>query len=152
MEHTIESICGYITNSELEEFEHGLTVKLPEDYRIFLLSYNAAKPKPAAYFINEQQGDNLVRDLLGLCDKDWYSLRDHLEVYNGRIPSNFLPIATDYFSNLVCLSISGEDRGKVYFWDHDWEVVDGEPDYSNVHLIAESFTVFLESLYEATDV
>jgi hypothetical protein len=50
---------------------------------------------------------------------------------------------------LICISIQGDDYGKVYFWDHNWEVTEGEPDYSNVHPLADSFTEFLGKLYSS---
>ena len=59
------------------------------------------------------------------------------------MPSNLLPIGTDEDDSLVCLSITGIDYGKVYFWDRHQEVLDRKPDYSNLHLLADSFNSFL---------
>lgn len=68
-------------------------------------------------------------------------------MYRGRIPPNLLPIAHDPFGNLICLSVAGQDRGKVYFWDHEVEVREGEiPSYRNVSFIADNFESFLDGL------
>jgi hypothetical protein len=63
------------------------------------------------------------------------------------VPAGFLPLAVDPGGNLICLVISGTNTGKVYFWDHEEEVEEGQqPGYSNVYLIANSFNEFLNSL------
>jgi hypothetical protein len=138
-----------ITPAELREFERELGAELPRDYLDFLLTHNAARVKPKCFQWTVQSGRvdfNVVRYLLGLCDLEWCSLRDYQKAYIGRIPANLLPIGIDEDSSNICLSISGDDYGKVYFWDRHFEVFDGEPDYSNVFLIANSFTEFINGL------
>ena len=143
----IRQICKPTSEMELAQFEDKLNRRLPEDYRQFLLKHNGGEPHPSTFFISQGQGEDDIRHFLGMSEMKEYSLVHYHEIYSGRIPQNLLPIAPDYFSNLVCLSIDGADRGSVYFWDHDWEVVEGEPDYSNVQLLAEGFDDFLERLY-----
>ncbi|MBZ0284878.1 MAG: SMI1/KNR4 family protein [Anaerolineae bacterium] len=111
-------------------FETQLNIQLPPDYRLFLLEHNGGKPKSQTFFISAEQGEDILRYFLG-------------------IPQNFLPIGVDTFGNLICLSIAGDDYDKVYFWDHDWEVTEGTPDYSNVYLLADSFDSFLNKLYDS---
>jgi len=130
-------------------FEAQLNVQLPPDYRIFLLKHNGGKPKPQTFFISAEQGDDLLRYFLGIPPVlEFYNIYDYVKTYRGRIPQNFLPIGEDYLANLVCLSIAGDDYGRVYFWDHDWEVTESTPDYSNVYLLADSFDSFLNKLYD----
>jgi len=88
-----------------------------------------------------------LRLLFGIANDDEYSLASYIEVYSGRMPDNILPIGSDDFGNVVCLSVMGEDIGKVYFWNHDWEVVERTADYSNMTLMANSFSEFIEGLY-----
>lgn len=56
----------------------------------------------------------------------------------------------DPFGNAICLGISGNERGKVYFWDHEMEPDDdwdGRLETAgNVQLIADSFTEFVAGL------
>jgi hypothetical protein len=48
---------------------------------------------------------------------------------------------------LVCMAIDGPKRGAVYFWDHENEADNDEiPSNRNVHLIADAFGEFLDSL------
>jgi hypothetical protein len=65
------------------------------------------------------------------------------------MPDELIPIANASCGDKICMSVIGDNYGKVYFWDHEQEAYEGEePDYSNVHLIANSFTDFINSLYE----
>lgn len=64
---------------------------------------------------------------------------------SGRLPPDTMPIARDPFGNLVLLGLHGKCCGNVYFWDHEREP-DGQPDRSNVELVADSFDRFLRGL------
>lgn len=142
-----------ISEMDLTAFERELGIQLPDDYCQFLLAHNGGDPDPYCFdidmgsFIN---GDS-IQYFLGLVDGELYSISRYLNVYAGRVPNNFFPIAPCSGGDLVCLSVRGEDYGKVYYWDHNWEVTEAEPDYSNVHLLADNFTAFLDMLYDLDD-
>jgi hypothetical protein len=142
------SLCENVNDDQIKKFEHELGKTLPQPYKGFLLNHNAAKTDPNTFYISPKQGTNLIRYFLGICEVEWYSLHRHIEIYSGRIPANFVPIAVDYFGNLICLSVDGHDYGKVYFWDHDWEPMGSEDPYANVYLLADDFSQFLDSLYQ----
>ena len=60
-----------------------------------------------------------------------------------------LPIAHDSQGNIICISCGKNDYGRVYFWDHEDEVdytESRDDDYSNLYLIADDFSSFLEGL------
>jgi hypothetical protein len=143
---TIEPIYSPTDETAVATLETAIGTDLPSGYRRFLLTYNGGKPKPNIFFISAEEGTDILRAFLGLSDSGYYQLVEHYEDYLGRIPKNFLPIGVDTMVNLVCLSVAGDDYGKVYFWDHDREVTEGEPDYRNVYLLAESFDEFLSKL------
>jgi hypothetical protein len=137
-----------IHESDIEALEKQLQVRLPASYRNFLLEHNGGELSPNVFLISEREGNDNLRYLFGIGDDEDYSISGYMEIYSGRIPDNFLAIGADDLGNLVCLSIKGDDVGKIYFWDHDWEVVEGVPDYSNVTLVADSFSQLLEELHD----
>ena len=57
-----------------------------------------------------------------------------------------MPIARDPGGNQILLAFAGPNEGKVYFWDHEEEPA--MPNYSNCHLIADSFREFIEGLHD----
>lgn len=62
----------------------------------------------------------------------------------NRIPSDFLPIASDGSGNIICIALSGGDKGSVYLWD--WYAESAPPSYGNIHILASSFTDFVAGL------
>lgn len=138
-----------ISEAELAQFEKEQGIELPREYRQFFLMHNGGKPKPNKFDVDIGgfKGSSRVQNFLGFHDTEPCTFSKYLATYKDRIPDNLLPIATELSVDLICLSVRGGDYGKVYFWDHDWEVTEGKPDYSNVHLLADSFTEFLDKLY-----
>jgi hypothetical protein len=141
--------CKVITETELSLFESALKVKLPEDYRQFLLTHNGGSPRPSCFRVNIDGFESItaIERILCLDPEERYSLQKYLNIYKNRIPSNLLPIATELSVDLICLSVSGDDYGTIYLWDHNWEVTESKPDYSNVHYLAASFSKLLDMLY-----
>ena len=76
-----------------------------------------------------------------------YHLPTWIRRYRKRIPVEMIPVATDPGGNIITLGITSNLRGKVYLWDHEEEVDEGEvPDYRNIYFVADSFQEFLNSL------
>jgi hypothetical protein len=142
--------CSNISEVEITKFERENKLRLPRDYRAFLLSFNGGIPKPSCFDIDIDgfKNTSCIRYFLRLSDSSDYSLQNYMSKYKTRLPHNLLPIATELSASLVCMSILGQDYGKVYFWDHNWEVTESTPDYSNIHFLAENFTALLDMLYE----
>lgn len=145
------------TNKErIEHFEQRHQIILPEDYVRFLLQHNGGRPELPVFSITDDprlgNTGSIVQIFLRLDAPDHpfdMDLEEHYENYDGRIPPDLLPIARDAGGNAICLGISGERRGQVFFWDHSEEE---EPDeqgnftYYNVAFIAPSFAAFFADL------
>jgi hypothetical protein len=140
-----------ITDDQIKKIENRLRISLPQDYKDFLLKHNGGYPDPDAFIFRrgEKSEEGAVDRFLAIHDGQHDNLARYLEWYKGRLPRNLFPVAHDPGGNLIAISVSGDDVGKVYFWDHDEEVEEGEaPDYRNVYLIADDFAGFLGSLRE----
>src|SRR5436853_6401190 len=57
---------------------------------------------------------------------NYFRLDKTYEVYRGRMPDSVISFADDPGGNAYCIAISGKDRGKVYFWDHEQEEISGD--------------------------
>lgn len=140
--------------SHIKEFEKHINLKLPNDYVEFLLEYNGGRFKEDAYEMLEptHKKHGLFQGI------DWFftltedynnNLLKNFKLYLNRMPEEFIPIGDDGCGNKICLCIDGKNYGKVYFWDHNWESDEGEePTYDNLYLIANTFTEFVNKLYE----
>jgi len=144
----IKNNKGPISASEIDNLEQRLSIKLPAKYRDFLEEYNGGYPEPDGFLFKDESDGSSVDRFFGLHLGMHHNLEKYLDTYAGRIPKNLFPIARDPGGNLVVIGLSGDEKNKIYFWDHEREADGYEPDMSNVHLVANGFDEFLGLLYE----
>lgn len=134
----------------LEKLESKVSASLPTEYRQFLLRVDGGRPNKRLYpfVLRGRPSVGGVRQFFCLHDDKNWNIFDEIEQYRDRVPKSLLPIACDDGGNLTCIGISARERGKVFFWDHDWEAERGdEPWFENIWFVADNFDTFLEILY-----
>ena len=140
--------------ADVAAFEAEIGATLPDDYRQFLLRSNGGSLGDK-YELEEAYV--IIGSVGGF--REGYSLRSARGCYQGspvRIPCTLLWIMDDPGGNAICLGLTGEHRGKVYFWDHDEEPYPDEWDgqvetAGNIRLLANSFTEFVAGLRRRKD-
>ena len=161
-----------LTVAEVSELESSLGAEFPETYRHLLARYGAAGferyvkfPVVKGVSVMDMMKGEMPAEIALLpfgmfygSDANGYGLIKHIKTYMGRMPESLIPVGGDGFGNQICLCISGQQRGKVYWWDHEneWDEDDYEDDYGepmppeakfqNVYLVAESFDEFFRKL------
>ncbi len=147
----------------LERFEIAIGQRLPQDYREFLVRCNGGYAGGNVRFCGPtpdgQAAEACINHFGGFRKENYFSLefsRDNYQTYETRIPKTLIWIADDPFGNAICLGVSGEYRGRVYFWDHE-----NEPDpeawdtrvetADNIELLATSFAEFQAGLKRADE-
>jgi hypothetical protein len=140
-----------ITLNEVKKLEKELGISLPEQYVDFLIHYNGGAPIPNLYPVEgHQEGILEIQLFFGIRRKIESSCLDwNFREYKGYIPNNLFPIGCSSGNDLICLSLFGEDKDAVLFWDLMDEPE--QPSYSNVYKIANSFSEFLMCLCESED-
>jgi hypothetical protein len=163
-----------VTEAEVVAVEDRLSVRLPEPYRSFLMTYGASafnecvEFRPVVRFPPELSSSGKGPFSLFYGSEapahEGYGLLRRMRFFSGRIPDTLLPIADDGMVDQICLGVRGTEAGKVYFWDLQNEPLTeeeyledyGEPmpfeeKFRNVYLIAESFEDFLRRLEVKAD-
>jgi SMI1 / KNR4 family (SUKH-1)/Ankyrin repeats (3 copies) len=103
---------GTLTASTLDDFEHSLGTRLPEAYRKHLQLHNGGCVKGAQEICE-------LHHVFGIHNgPDWARFLDRAS-YGQMLPRDLLPIADDPGGNLICIVLSGPDRGAVIFWFHE---------------------------------
>jgi hypothetical protein len=147
----MEETLGPLEENILVAHENEWGFRLPDEYRRFLLKYNGGRPEPFSFKFKGRDTGSRIAFLFGIGGEDYRDLLWTLDIFRGRLPSRFFPIANDDGGNLICISMSGEDSGKIFFWWHEWEADPGQGEspetQDNVELIADSFGEFMEALY-----
>ena len=147
---TIKDSERAISDDEITRIELQYRIALPDEYRAFLKSHNGGRPKPSGFWFQTPRGkvrssiDWFLAIYNGEYD-NWETYYHTFKVHQVRMPPELVPIAHDAGGNQICIDVS-KRVGAVYFWDHEEEA--DVPDYSNVYLIAASFSEFLDSLHD----
>lgn len=150
-----------ISEEDLVKFEESHAMKLPEDYRKFLLETNGGIPSDENNCFNYIRRDIrkegfidtvMIRNFLGL-NQEIYDLGKVHHNLNQKLPDGraiklpeCLAIADSIFvHHNLGISLLEEKYGEVWLWD------DFEPDYEDAWLIANNFTEFLSLLYPCSE-
>lgn len=146
------------TANQIQDAEKIIGVELPGEYKQYLLSHKGGHPDPDVFQVRWSGQDwaegneiNSVAWFFSIYDGKNENFLDYYETHKGRIPNDTIAIARDPGSNLILLGILGHNKGKVFFWQREYEVDPGsgkEADYSNVGFVADSFSEFINSLFE----
>lgn len=130
-----------VTEQRLSELERELGVRLPEGYRKFVLQFNGGLPRPDIIDVEGAPGSPTdVQVFFGIgrriesSDLEW-----NLRMYASRIPAGMLPVACDSGGNLFCISVAGEDAGRVIY-------VDFEAAEPMSYMVAMDFDLFLHKI------
>ena len=138
----------HLKAEDILALESRLEIKLPDDYKKFLLVHNGGKPEPSTVNIQgwKNNPSHKIQVFFRIGGKiksseiDW-----NYEVTRGRVPRELLPIASTGTGDLFCISLSGSNRNCVYIWDLQDERT--KPTYENIYSVAKNFREFLNGIY-----
>jgi cell wall assembly regulator SMI1 len=127
---------------QLAALEQRIGVPLPDDYRRYLAAQNGGALRGNSEAVKAVFG--FGHDIPG-----WANMAGMLDAYADRVPSwrRLLPVAMDEYGNLFAVSLRPQDRGSVWFWDHEEEADEGDPPTEdNIKRQADNWTAFLDQL------
>jgi SMI1 / KNR4 family (SUKH-1) len=141
------------TREQVSQVQRELGYDLPEPYAAFLQTRNGGSPELNVSGLAEAQRWGVgVREFFGIDQSPDLDLLEQRRFHEDRVPEDLLPVADAEGGNLICLALTGEHRGAVFFWDHEWESEEDEsPGYENVHRIAPDFDALIASLQPPGD-
>ena len=134
-----------LSRKDIESFETKNNVELTHNYKTFLLKWNGGTPDPGIFMISEWEGITVMHYFYSIGDT-YNDFEVYLDIYDLRLPEEFIPIGNDGAGNAILLGISEPHYDHIYFWDHEQEV--DEPDMSNMYFLSSNIWEFLDSLYE----
>ena len=143
-----------LKEQDIVQLEEKTEIRLPKQYRDFLLKYNGGVPALSQFTTRSGRETTGVKKFLPLANIKDDNLLEEIEgiTQAGQIPSNLIPVAVTYGDERVVISHSGSDVGKVYYWSWDMEPERAhKPSYKYIFPVADSFNEFFEGLAEDED-
>lgn len=137
--------------SEISEIERIIGIKLPKEYSEFLLKFNGGKPIRNCFVLDSEdykEVSHFYSERFSIYSGD---LIKSINKYTDQIPSHYLPVAESPNGDVFCISLKKIDFGSVYIWDHEMANYDGKPWEENMLKLAETLSIFLESLVNDID-
>jgi hypothetical protein len=146
-----------VSPDQLDRIERSLKVRLPAEYRSFLLRANGGVPAPGLFHyiaIDEDEGTRhrqkgRIARFYPATPADWGSgiLISPLTFYQNNVPLGFpdwlLPIAIvegALEGGMLCIAIKGENQGRIYYFPEQ------EIGEDTLHRVADSFNSLLALL------
>ena len=149
------------TESLIKEFETSCEVKLPKEFKEFLLKYNGAKP--ITYILPFGSNEYVIERFLCLLEDyknniaGWYDIEVVISQIFDRLTANkgfgmdIIPIAYMFAGDFICLDYRKEgmdfrenENPSVVIWDHE-----ESEEWNPVTIkIADSITEFFDMLIE----
>jgi hypothetical protein len=158
-----------IVESEILEFEQVIGTKLPVQYRQYLLSHAvggttipdlAFRITKSGVLNKDDPDDEVMLGYLLSMDKtspsnlfEYYDTRNSDEREYPYLPNDMITIGGDPGGGLLLIGIQGTKKGKVFYWDSNKfnKNETDSPDYNNISFVANSFSEFIDLLYELQD-
>ena len=152
----IQNSGEQLNNAALSKFEKQLNIRLPQDYKDFMLKNNGGTPEKDWAFnfvdlMTNTTTSSVIQSFFVIYEEETHEDNDLRKSYRilqeeGEIPVDILPIADDPGGNLICMCISEKNYGRVFFGDHELE--DPKTGYILMNMIADSFSDFIDNCYE----
>ena len=154
---TIRDSAEPVSLDQLERIERSLNLRLPAEYRSFLLRANGGVPEPRHFHYTVIDEDEGTRRRQKAKITRFYPARpteapgapgnSFLTGYQNAIPFGFpdwlLPIAgvdDALEGSLLCIAVKGKKQGRIYYWPEQ------EIGEDTLHHVADSFKSFLALL------
>lgn len=143
----------------IKKFEKKIKESLPKDYRDFLSQTNGGELTNTLVYPFTENGRAThegITVFYGLSEDGDGSLDENFEIFRDkkepRMLNYMIPIGEDEGGNQIVILLNKKEFGHVYFWDHEFDLSSlekGDDERENCHLIAKSFTEFLNLLRES---
>lgn len=134
---------GHTEEPTVTEFEQQFGVKLPTDYRSFLLQNNGGNFKKQVFFVDDLKQDIMLGVLYGITNEKSIDLTiaSWMEEYGDELQENALIIGADPGGGMLLYITAGEDMG-IYYWDHAHFFPQSSEEEGNTYFVAPSFAAF----------
>ena len=132
-------------SEEVLKLEKTFRIKLPEDYRNFLIQSNGGDVTDGYLYVKELDEGMRMGYFFGIDIKEGFAdINEINEEYDDDIPKKSLLIGMDEGSGFILLVNDGKNNG-IWYYDHTY-FFDQSSDDLNTYFICDTFSDFIKML------
>lgn len=133
----------------ISAWEHETGLRLPDDYRGFMLRYDGGRPYPLTFRHTALDAQGFENPSEHYLDPfyDWNRVVAWSEELGNRLPPGTVSVGADPGLLEIVLSLREGDHGAVYSWVRNWGAW-GNEENSYLCPQAPSFRAFVTSLFD----
>jgi len=123
-----------ITVEEFEEFEKLISLKLPEDYKNFMLEYNGGIVNEWEFVkhINYPKGEQGIVRLFSI-ENGFAGMEQMYRRYFDLLPKGYISIGSTYCSGNIIISLNNDESyGNIKEWIDDDLILDLSPSFTQL--------------------
>lgn len=114
-----KSDCTH-AETDLDTFEKDHNIKIPQQYRAFLVKYNGGETANAKFQIATVSSD--IRGFYGFTADSFFNYNHEFSaIFIDFLSQNMLPIATNVFGDYILIGLAGKSEDAIFFYYHDRE-------------------------------
>lgn len=134
------TIFPKVGREQIVKVQKEIDVEFPKEYFDFLVDQNGGYPVKCEFELPDKTDKSIVNMFYPIGE-----MKTNLKRRNRlRLHPDFIAIGNDSGGNQILLGVSGDEIGRVYFWEHDVDPEEENP----MHFLANSFNDFLKMLHE----
>ncbi|SEO53033.1 SMI1/KNR4 family protein [Paenibacillus sp. OV219] len=143
--------------STIDQFQNQIRLRLPADYIAFLEQFNGGYPEPSIFHMKIyhplDMESTIMKSFFGFGLENGDDLMEKYRFYKKLLPADSIPICSTEGGNIVLMSLSIENYGEIYIWDHE-RAHRHRAVLRDLQYITDSFTDFLKRImpYDLSDV
>lgn len=130
-------------------WEQATEIRLPEDYRRFILKFNGGSVYPRMFRFTVSGEGGFSSEQEELLDRiyRWDLVQANACTYGAALPTGFLLVAETPGAIEILLSVSKEHFGVIFAWSRTSHIWGGDTN-SAIWRVADNFSDFLGGLYD----
>ncbi len=142
VDQDIARVNRFANMEEITLLEKELDIVLDDNYKEFLLKYCDCYIKDDYFYKPIEKNPMMsVKDHSNPGYFYGSNISQKIEMYKEEFAQDYIPISDLDGGDLICIGLTGELKGRLYFWSHDDEGENGQ----RFFLIANSFLEFINS-------
>jgi hypothetical protein len=128
----------------IEKIERFLKIKLPDDYKNFLVEYNGAVIEDAYIYVDDLKQKMMMGLIYGVDTKKASDILKINKEFKDDILKNSILIGTDAGEGWILLICDGKNDG-IWYYDHSY-FFEQSTDDLNTYFICNTFSEFIKLL------